>query len=110
MTDTNSAVDVLPEGRTKQDVVNLVDLALGDALETPEPGTHIYNYDIFVAKLAGNGLAVVSLAELNRRPPDPVRAELVEALKAVSRLNSFRELNDLLPSVRALIARVEATP
>lgn len=58
-----SANEVLPPGRTKQDVVNLVDLALSDALLSlgPDEGSR-YDYDIFVEKLRGNGLCIVALS------------------------------------------------
>jgi hypothetical protein len=52
----------LPPGRTKQDVVNLVDLALSDALVDLGDGNGgRFDYDIFVEKLKGNGLCIRAL-------------------------------------------------
>lgn len=53
----------LPPGRTKQDVANLVDLALSDAMVPlgNEDG-YLIDYDILVEKLRGNGLALVALS------------------------------------------------
>ena len=51
----------LPPGRTKQDVANLVDIALQDALEDLGNGDGgRYDYDKMVASLRGNGLALVA--------------------------------------------------
>jgi len=35
------------------------------------------------------------------------RTSMIEMLKRVSHLNSFRELNDLLPEIRELLKKVE---
>ena len=66
----DEVVEALPPGRTKQDVANLVDLAMSDALVNidhdgrgPE---QVYDYDILVEKLRGNGLALVALTKAGR--------------------------------------------
>ena len=64
------------------------------------------------------GPGSVSIADLYQPPFGSMEAnacliaaapDLATMLKRVSRLNSFRELNDLLPEVRAAIAKAEAT-
>lgn len=59
--------EVLPPGRTKQDVVNLVDLALSDSMVNLGNGDGSrYDYDTFVERLAVNDLAIVSVAYRGR--------------------------------------------
>lgn len=49
----------IPVGLTKQDVVNLVDLALSDSLVDLGNGDGSrFDYDIFIAKLRSNGLCL----------------------------------------------------
>jgi hypothetical protein len=58
-----AAEAALPMGRTKQDVANLVDLALADSLVDLGNGDGgRYDYDILVEKLRGNRLAIVALS------------------------------------------------
>ena len=58
------ATHALPPGRTKQDVANLVDLALSDSLVDMDNGDGgRFDYDILVEKLRGNGLALVAITQ-----------------------------------------------
>lgn len=54
----------LPPGRSKQDVANLVDLALSDSMVPIEgdEATVRYDYDTLVEKLRVNGLAIVAIS------------------------------------------------
>ena len=71
----------IPPGRTKQDVVNLVDIALSDSLVDIGPGGQRFDYDIFVEKLRGNGLCIRALS-----PPVGERERaLEEAAKVAER-------------------------
>lgn len=76
----------LPPGRTKQDVVNLVDLALSDSLvQLDDDDASRFDYDIFVRMLAGNSLCIRAIKQEGVDEALPERSEAPLPLPPVDR-------------------------